>query len=98
MLTSYTELPLEDLTLYIPFFEHMTEIESAGTFIDLSMLAIHEVRTPNGRFIRNSGISILGALCRDDCLAVRTAYSFSWSGKMHCNKLICHDVKSGNDF
>ena len=43
MLASYTELPLEDLTLYITFFEHMTEIESAGTFLDLSMLAIHEV-------------------------------------------------------
>jgi len=66
MLTSYTELPLEDLTLNIPSFEHMAaahvtvrpsvldtvkqnnnnnnnnmaDIESAGTFLDLSMLAM----------------------------------------------------------
>ena len=88
MLTSYTELPHEDLTLYMPSFECIVDIESAGTCLDLSMLAMHEVCTSKGRFFRNSGISFLGTLCSDDCLAVRTAYSLSWSGKMQCSKIL----------
>ena len=88
MLTSYTELPLEDLTSYMPSFACIADIESAGTFLDLSMLAMHEVCILKGRFFRNSGISFLGTLCRDDCLAVRTTYSLFWSGKMQCSKIL----------
>jgi len=52
------------------------------------MLAIHKLCTSKGQFAKNSGILFLGNQCRDDCLAVRTAYSLSWSGKMQYNNIL----------